>query len=432
MKGKTDTKKIVAFDFASTGIRAVAAEVMEDNSVRILSEESRKAEGVKHGIIGQPSGTAFSISALWKELQNSAELKDTVKSFSTSFGGRSMSIVRATVEKKLSKHKAITEDQIDAMALECEQSYQKEGMLVYDTIPVMYELDGKVLEKPEGLKGNRIVGTYHLVVGNELMKTQLDKCMERIYNCSIEFMPLAADAFSIAVTDEPERKEGCAVINLGDTSTTLAIYQNEILQQLLVVPLGGRNITHDIEEIGISEAHAEKLKCLKGTAKQEYIDKAVNIKIPSREPDAEPVVVQNTFLAMVIEARLDEMFQPIFEMLQQHAHDLPHGIILTGGGASLNKICEYINENTGIATRYGDHTDWLTPDTPQKYGAFEYSQLIGTILLTQSNREDKKPVETETEGSKKKSPKRKSLREFFTQGFIDFFEDDTDLSQGNR
>lgn len=422
--------KIIAFDFAGSGIRALAAESLPDNSLRILSEEVKTAEGIKNGIIGQPSGTAFTVTTLWKVLNNSAGLKDQLTTFSTSLGGKSLRIVHATIEKRLNRMKAISEELIDSMALECEKSYSQPDMMVYDIIPVSYEIDDQLYEKPEGHKGNYILGTYHLVVGSSQIKEQLDKCMERIAICNIEYMPLSAEAFSTVVTEEEERTNGCAIINLGETSTTLAIYKNQILQHLLVVPLGGRNITKDIEEIGISEDHAERLKCLKGTSLEYLIDKPVNIKLPAKERGAEPIVVSNKFLALIIEARLDEMFDPIFEMCKKA--DLPHGIVLTGGGSNLNMIREYVEEKSGIATRNGDHSEWLSPDTPEKFRDPRYAQLIGVILLTHSNREENyKPPLSETGGTKKKSGKRKSIKEKITQGFIKFFEDDTDLPGGN-
>ena len=51
MKGKEDINRLVAFDFAGTGVRAIAAEVREDNAIKIVSEEIRKVDEIKNGII---------------------------------------------------------------------------------------------------------------------------------------------------------------------------------------------------------------------------------------------------------------------------------------------------------------------------------------------------------------------------------------------
>jgi cell division protein FtsA len=302
-------------------------------------------------------------------------------------------------------------------------------MTVYDTIPITYEVDHNEMENPEGVKGNYIHGSYYLVVGSSQMKLQFNKCMERIGIYNVEYMPLSAEAFSIAVTEEHERTEGCAVINFGGTSTTLAIYKGEILEDLMVVPFGGKHISRDLEEYGISESLAEKLKCSRGFAAEKYVDKPVNIKIPAIKSGAEPVVVTNLVVSMIIEARLEEILQPILKMIKRYKSELKHGLIITGGGASLQGLNEYLQEKTGLPSRLGDHSGWLTSDTPVIYQKPEYSQLIGTILLTHDYRQlSKKTSINDVSGTKKKSPRR-SIGDAITQGIFRFFEEDTELQE---
>lgn len=431
MKGKDDINRLVAFDFAATGVRAIAARILEDGSIRVLSSEHRMADEIKHGIIGQPSGTAFNVTSLLKQLQNSAGFHEPITQIATAVGGKSMKIVHASVSRKLNKSKEITDDIIDDMALECEKSYQSNNMLVYDTIPVNYELDGKETENPEGHRAYSIVGHYHLVVGSELMKLQLQKCMERIYNCSVDYISLTAEALSYAVAEVEDRENGCAIIHMGDTYTTLSIYRHEVLQYLLVVPFGGGNITKDIEEIGISQAHAEKLKHLQGTASQSFVENEVHIRIPTKNPNEEPLVVAKSFLAMIIESRLDEIFNPIFQQLQVYQHALPNGIIISGGAAKLTNIKEYLEMKTGLPVRIGDHSGWLSDDTPEEYDDLAYAQIIGTLILAHEHRL-KSQEAVESEPPKKVKNKRKSFTEKITQGIFSFFEDDTELKDSNQ
>jgi cell division protein FtsA len=419
---------IIALDFGSSNIRTVAAEVLSADKIRILSEETKKADGIRNGIIGHPSGTAFSVSTLMKEVNNSAGLRESVRHFSFALSGKGMRIVEASVEKRLNKSKPITDELIDNLAAECEKSFVKPGKLVYDIIPVIYEIDGREYENPEGLKGNYIIGHYHLVIGSEEIRYQYDKLRERMAQNGIEYMPLAAEAFSVAVTSAEERRNGCAVICFGDTSTILAVYDREILCDLLVVPFGGRTISSDIEELGMTSEHAEKLKCKKGVAMQSGVDQIVNIQVPAKEPGAPPVLVQNDFLAMIIEARLDEMMSPVFEVLETYEQGLTAGIILTGGGSELQLLREYISDRTGLQTRYGDHSHLLSEDTSPVFEHRRYAQILGTILLTHANRSlDSKSVPQEKGGTKKKPGKSNPIKRAFTQGIFKFFEEDSEI-----
>ncbi len=425
-------KQLVALDFAGTGIRAIAAEISDDDTIRILSDEHRKVDGIKNGIIGQPSGTAFNVAAVLKELQNSSGMRNPIHFLSAAVGGRGMKIVSFTIERTFRKRQLITSELIDEMALACEKEYNQPGSSVYDVIPLRYIVDGEEMEKPEGEKASDIVGEYHLVVGNELIKSQLQKCMERIYNADIDYMPLSAEAFSLAVSSQEERDEGCAVINFGDSSTSLAIYSNSILQHLMVVPLGGQHITRDIEETGISVESAEKLKCLKGVCMQQLIERPVNIKIANRTPGEPPIVLTDRFVALIIEARLDEIMEPIFSELKHRQLELPHGIVITGGGSKLGKLKEYLEQRTGLYVRHGDHSDLLSPDSDPRYKSPEFAQLVGTIFLAASYRREESqssPSGKESSEAKKKPGRRKSLGDSITQGIFRFFEDDTNLQE---
>ena len=53
--------KLIAIDFGSTRISAMAAEVLDNGAVRVLSEESKASDDVKWGIVDKPSGATQTI-----------------------------------------------------------------------------------------------------------------------------------------------------------------------------------------------------------------------------------------------------------------------------------------------------------------------------------------------------------------------------------
>ena len=86
---------------------------------------------------------------------------------------------------------------------------------------------------------------------------------------------------------------------------------------------------------------------------------------------------------------------------------------------------------TGLPVRTGDHSGWLSDDTPEEYDDLEYAQIIGTIILAHEHKmENREPVESEP--PKKTKNKRKSFTEKITQGIFSFFEDDTELRDSNQ
>ncbi len=420
------SNKLIAIDFGSSRISAMAGEVLENGALRILSEESKPSDDVKWGIIDKPSGASFKVNELLKLLKNSSRLED-INLVSVSIGAKSMKHIPATVSQFVPKPHIVTESLLAEMMDECEKKYQRPEITIFDVIPVSYLLDGEKMDDPVNQKANQIIATYNVIYGNEIIKAELERCFDRT-GIAIENRSLAVEALSTVVMEEQEKEDGCALINFGATTTTLAVYYEGVLQNLLVVPLGAKNITKDIQELGITEANAERLKCLKGNALESQVAEPVYIQIAAEKEGEAPVRISTKFLATIIEARLDEILQPAFDIISKLPHALDAGIVITGGGSKLNGMIDYINEKTGIYTRFGDHSDWLSEDTPERFYDPVYSQLVGTLLLTHEFRKDH-PIEvTITEPENKPKLPRKKFAEKFTDKIFDFFNDDNKLN----
>ena len=414
------SNKVVAVDFGSTRISVMAAEVLESGAVKILSEESKPSEDVKWGIVEKPTGASFKVSELLKLLKNSSKIGD-VSLVSVGVGAKSMKIIPATVSRSLGKLYEITDDLLADLLEECQKNTASANITVFDVIPLSYTVDGKKMDDPVGQTARNISANYNVVIGNSIIKAELERCFDRT-GVVMEYNPLAVQALSTVILEDQEREVGCALINLGATTTTLAVYHDGILKNFVVVPLGANNITKDIQELGINEANAEKLKCLKGFAMDSLVEEPIYIQVAAVEEGAKPVNISTKFLATIIEARLEEILQPVFDIISNLSFTLEAGIVITGGGAKLNSIIKFIAERTGIYARLGDHSDWLSEDTDKKYNDPRYTQLIGTILLTHDNRVEHPEVEIIVE--EKKKDKKLPGKGFFnklTKTYTDYF-----------
>ena len=420
------SNKVVAVDFGSTRISVMAAEVLENGAVKILSEESKPSDEVVWGIVEKPTGASFKVSELLKLLKNSSKLGD-VSFVSVGIGAKSMKIIPATISRSLGKLYEITDDLLADMLEECQKNTASATFTVFDVIPVSYTVDGKQMDDPVGQTARNIHANYNVVVGNPIIKAELERCFDRT-GVVMEYNPLAIQALSTVVLEDQERELGCALINLGATTTTLAVYHDGIMKNYIVVPLGADNITKDIEELGINKANAEKLKCLKGFAMDSLVHEPVYIQVAALEEGAKPVNISTKFLATIIEARLEEILQPVFDIISNLEFSLEAGIVLSGGGAKLNGIIEFIAGKTGIYARQGQHSDWLSDDTDKKFNDPVFAQLIGTILLTHDNRVEHPEVEKILEDPKKqpKLPGNKLINKL-TQRYTDYFGSQSEL-----
>ena len=372
-------KAIVYVDFGGSHVSAIAGFVQNDHALKILGEQSRMGDDVKSGVVEKITGAAFKVNETIKLLKNSLKWKDQISLVSISINAKSMKHHTVSLEKRI--HNIVTEKLLKDMEAESRVEIKTDNVVVFKSIPLSYYIDGQLVENPIGLRGQNLRIDYNLIIGHYLVKETLERTIERT-GIGVDYIHLGMDAIATAILDDRDKEDGCAVINFGATTTTLGVYCGGKLQELFVVPLGGLNITKDIQELGISFNNAETLKCKTGSALESMVTEPLNIQIPHVNPNEPKVRVSTTFLAVIIESRLEEMLAPLFKQIDTIPYPLHSGIVITGGASKLKNLCEFIEEKTGFQVRMGNHADWLSEDTDPKFYDPGYSQAVGSILMS--------------------------------------------------
>jgi cell division protein FtsA len=418
------TGKYISIDFGSSKISAMAAEVQKDNQVKVLAVETKKSDDIKNGVIHQASGAGFKVNELIKLLHNSARIEMT-NIVSVSINAKTMRCKSITISRFVGAPGVVTQRLLDEMYTEVSGKIVAGEVSLLDVFPVQYVVDGRNVDAPENTPGREISATYNVVYGHKKILEELDRSFDRTGGISYECRFIGAEALSTALLDDREMKDGCAIIDFGAETTSFSIFKDDVIQQLIVVPLGSKNITRDIAELGVAEQNAEKLKRVAGKALESLVDQPVFIEIPANSPDELPVRISTAFLATIIEARLDETMHPIFVELEKYKDVLKAGIVLCGGGSRLNGLIEYVQQKSSIYTRIGDFEGWLTENTSDEFHDIEYAQLLGTILLQADYRSEHPLVKPEVvKNDNTPKPKRKSIKDKLTKSLFNFFGDD--------
>ena len=228
----------------------------------------------------------------------------------------------------------------------------------------------------------------------------------------MEHMFVRPDALLNALTNDEDTEKGCVMIDFGAQSTTMTVYKGSQYLYNKVVPIGGYDISRDIEQIGINLAYAEQLKCKHGCASAELVRTNHRFRIPSVLVPQGEVAITAVELAEIISNRLSQIVDPLLETLNKEASRF--GVLyITGGGAMLQGLMEFIQARTNIPVMYGSHATWLTQDTADEMCLPIYSSLVGTLLLGASYR-DKHPI-----------PKydKRGIIDFLTEKSLEIFTD---------
>ena len=380
---------LVAIDLGSQSVRAMAAEMTESGLLRVLGvESSSKFDCVKKGIVVNTTDAGYMINEVLKLLSNRIRV-ETLPSAFICVGGRTMQLVPVCSKRDQIRKREITQLLLDAMEAECKQKIEAKNpdVAVLDLVPYFYKLDG--VEQDETPRSNQqaalVEAHFIAFVGKKELEQKVLDSVNRSGK-RLEHIYVRPDSLLTAIASDEDMANGCAILDLGAQTTTLTVYKGNQYLYNKVVPMGGYDITRDIEQIGVSLAYAEQLKCKYGWASAEMVQTNNRFRVPAPSQPQGEVALLATELADIITARLEQIIAPLMEVLNKEAERFKV-LYVTGGGAMLQGIIEYLQAQTPIQVMYGSHALWLTPDTPDEMCMPTYSSLVGTLLLGSSYRE---------------------------------------------
>ncbi len=346
---------VAALDLGSSKTFAVIAQGTgnaREPGAKILGVGFARTTGVKRGVVRDIEETTRSISQAMRDAERMAGLEvptvycgiagDHVQTrISTGLASvASEEIARADVQR--------VDDVAKAVSLG--DDYE---LLHY--IPQEYKVDNQGgINDPVGMTGLRLEVEMCLVAVQNKAARNLRKSVERAGYKVTELVlePLAA---SLATVTADEKEIGCALIDLGSGSTSIAVFHDGKMRHLSSIPFGGANVTSDIVQgLGVTQGDAERLKEKSGCAFSPLVDTDEVIEIPGT-PGQGARQVKRELLAHIIHQRMDEILGLVADRIEEagYAGRLAAGAILTGGGAQLLGIVELTREVFAMPVREG-------------------------------------------------------------------------------
>jgi len=193
--------------------------------------------------------------------------------------------------------------------------------------------------------------------------------------------PVAA---ALACLSEEERELGVALVELGAGVTNVSLHYGGILVGLRSIPLGAKDISDDIAAtFGVNRRDAERLKCFYGSAMTSPRDnhELIDASHGGADGNAEPVRITRAQLMMVIRHRVEELTSQVDQALKELGFAGPVGrpVVLTGGGAELKNIADYMQGVLGRTVRVGRPR--TLPGLPEAHSGPAFSTLVGLACL---------------------------------------------------
>ena len=317
---------ITAIEIGSSKVAGVIGlETYE--GIKIIAYACEPVEGfISKGVVRNVDATSACLTNIINRLETQLDNKINIEKAYINIAGLSVHSIKSTVKREFDEYKKITPEIIDELALDNENQFVvPEGYQKVQVIVQEYKLDGAINTAPTGFHTRCIECSYLNIVIKEQFMKQLCESFEMA-------KIVIADSFCAAKIDadnllNKEDKRNCALVNMGAETTTISIYRDELLRKLVVIPLGGENITKDICAEQVSREEAEQLKIFKG----------YNSTIPDNS------TISNEMLNKIIAARIEEILQNIKHQIITSGEKVTQ-ILFTGGAARLKNLAQLIKE----------------------------------------------------------------------------------------
>lgn len=372
---------VVGLDIGTTKIAAIVGQMDQTKKIKILGIGRAESNGVARGEVVNIEMTVASIKAAVAEAQRQSGVE--IKEVYVGIAGEHISSMQHSGIYTLSERDTLVEEShIKSMIDDMYKIAVNPGEKIIHVIPQEFTIDNSLVQMtPVGMYGSRLSANFHIICGKLAAAKNIKVCVERagLEMSGLILEPLASAA---SVLSEEEMEAGVALVDIGGGTTDIAIFQDNVIRHTAVIPLAGNIITEDIKTgCLVLKKQAESLKVKFGHALPEGTSENEHISIPGiAGRDRREISMLN--LANIINARLEEIFQHVFFEIKASGFSkkLIAGIVITGGGAQLKHLKQFVEYHTGMLTRIGHPTESLHNSTSDSLKNPVFATGVGLII----------------------------------------------------
>ena len=337
----TEDNFIVAIELGSSKVTGVAGRKQPDGAIQVLAfAQEPSTTFIRKGRINNVSKMTQCIISMREKLEQ--KMQKSISRVYVGIGGMGMHPVANPVARHFDSKVEITQEMVDAISDENRTSASADRDIL-ESVPQEYHLGAQTTIDPVGILADSIEGHYLNIVANSSVREEIRNCF-RTAGVTIADLPITVQALADSMLTEPEKRSGCVFVDMGAETTSVAVYKNNLLRHLAVIPLGGANINRDIMSLQIEDDEAEELKLKYGSAVQES-DTDAHKPIALRDGRTIPY---DEFMGLV-EARVEEIVLNVKNQISLSNYDVSQligGLIVTGGAANIRNIDKAFTRDT--------------------------------------------------------------------------------------
>ena len=376
---KNGEPTIAALDIGSTKVVVIVGQIQE-GMIQIIGVGRSQNTGLRRGTVVDIEETVSSISGALEDAQRTSGI-EIDGCFTGMSGSQITSVDSKGVIAASRADGEIQEDDVERAIESANSVALPANFDILHSVPKSFTVDGQnEIKDPVGLAGIRLEVTSHVIGASASAVRNLGKAVQQsgLNIDGIIFSPLAS---AKAFLTKKQKEIGVAIVDIGASSTSLAVYEEGTLLHTKVIPLGANHITNDIAiGLKISIDAAEKLKVSEVDCEIENVREAEKIDL-SKYERGEKEKPTRLYVCEIAQARLNEIFDLVKEELKTIERDemLPAGAILVGGGAKIKGLQPLAKKALGLPVQVG-HPVFEVSGIVDKMDDPEYATAVGLLL----------------------------------------------------
>lgn len=341
------TGMYVGLDIGTTSVKVVVAEYI-DSQMNIIGVGNAKSEGINRGIIVDIDKTVQAIQRAVRQAEEKAGIQ--IRSVSVGLPANMLEVenCQGMIAVNGDSKEITDEDVRNVASAALVRSIPPERQIV-SILPQDFTVDGfEGIKDPRGMIGVRLEMYGLLFTGPKTIVHNIRKCVENA-GLIVNELVITSLALTETILSDGEKDFGTIVLDMGGGQTTTAVMHDKQLKFTSLDQEGGEFVTKDISIVlNTSFNNAEALKINYGDAYPERTSENEEFPVDVIG-QSEPVKVDERYLSEVISARMEQIFNKAKDALDQiDALELPGGVVLTGGAASLPGVVDLAQEIFGV------------------------------------------------------------------------------------
>ena len=337
-------------DIGTDSIKIVVCEKINDK-YHVLASISSKSVGIEYGFIKDMKAAVSSIKEAVKKVNSILGIKINKVIACVPPVGCQMDIVSGSCD--IIDYNEITGKDVSNVLLDALRYERPENYELVTAMPINFTIDDEESVKdPKGLKGSKLDTR---VVVSTTEKEPLYRILEALKLSGLEVIDICYSSFGdyYALSSKKYDNLVGAIINIGEESTNVSVFNRGIQIKNGVVPIGSKSVDKDLTYVFKSKlSESREIKENFAVALSTYADSndIWTIKIDKTTTKD----INQVGVSKVVEARVREILKLAKNEIKNLTNREIRYIIITGGLTELAGFQYLVEQEFGFIAKIGN------------------------------------------------------------------------------